>query len=204
MATFTDYTEHLGSIDKMILPHPKYALQTYGKVMYTLTLSATTSGVAAGNIIGASAAQSTQFGLINPATSNKNLVLTKFMIGVISGTVGAGPVFHGFITTLPSASSPGGTIRCNLLNNTSITSSATPWALAAGSALTGASAPITFRVANFASTNTAQASVQLVPTVEVLDGDIIIPPGVMWLPLWSGAGTSVLNAYSVTWYEMGL
>lgn len=204
MASYTDYSEHLGNIEQKIMPHPQYVYQAHSGQMFTLNLAATTSGIAAGNLTGAAAAAATQFALTNPSTSNKNLVLTKFAVGIISGTAGAGPLFHGFMTTNPTLASIGGTIRANLLGNSSITSVATPHALAAGSALTGGSAPITFRAADFSSTNTAQATVGLVKTIEVIDGDIIVPPGVTWVPLWSAAGTSVLNSYSITWYEMGL
>lgn len=183
--------------------HPKYFKQTYRKNMFTLTLTATTTAVAAGNIVAAAAAASTQFALANPATSAKNLVFTKFFMGIISGTPGPGPIFHGFCTTVPSIASIGGTILNNFFEDTT-TSVATPHALAGGSALTGASAVQVFRAANFTSTATAQASPGELNCVEEFDGDIIIPPGCMWVPLWSAAGTSVLNAYSITWYETGL
>jgi len=38
--------------------------------------------------------------------------------------------------------------------------------------------------------------------VEYIDGEIILPPGVGWVPLWGAAGTSLLNAYSITWEEV--
>lgn len=204
MPSYTDYAEHLGNIEQKIEPHPKYVWQAKGGNMFTLTLGATTSGVAAGNIVGATAAAATQFALTNPSTSNKNLVITKFFMGVISGTPAAGPVFHGLITTNPTLASIGGTIRSNNLGSSAITSVATPHSLAGGSALTGASAPLVFRASSFSTTATAAASVSMVNCLEIVDGDIIIPPGVTWLPLWSAAGTSLLNAYSVSWYEMGL
>lgn len=204
MPTYTDYSEHLGSLEQAIEPHPRFVWQAHSGQMFTLTLGATTSGVAAGNIVGASAAAATQFALTNPATSNKNLVLTKFFVGIISGTPAPGPLFHGLLTTNPTIASIGGTIRANLLGNASITSVATPHSLAGGSALTGGSAPITFRPSTFSTTATAAASVNMVNAVEIIDGDIIIPPGVTWLPLWSVSGSSLLNSYGVTWYEMGL
>lgn len=206
MAAVTDYSEHLGNMEQKIDPHPRYVWQAHSGNMYTLTLGATTSGVAAGNIVGAAAAASTQFALTNPATSNKNLVLTKFFMGIISGTPAPGPLFHGIIVTAPSIATIGGTIRNNLIGTATTTalSVAVPYALAAGSALTGASAPIVFRPAQFSTTATAQASNGMVNCLEIIDGDIIIPPGFTWLPLWSVAGTSLLNAYGVTWYEMGL
>jgi hypothetical protein len=183
---------------------PRYASPTLEGLVFTLALAATTTGVAAGNIVGAAAAAVTQFGLINPATSGKNFILTKFGMGVVSGTPGPGPVVHGYITNITSltAGTPGGTVRSNILGG-SASSSAVPWSLAAGSALTGSTqAPVSFRPADFSATATAQAIPGHVRAIEVLDGDLVVPPGVMWLPLWSVAGTSLLNGYSVTWIEI--
>lgn len=182
---------------------PRYAQSALEGLLFTLNLDAISTGVAAGNIKGASAAASTQFGVVNPPNSGKNMILTKFGLGVVSGTPGAGPVFHGFITNITSltAGTPGGTIRSNILGGVGA-SAMTPWALAAGSALTGSTqTPITFRVANFTSTATAAASVSEVPAIEEIAGDIIVPPGVMWLPLWSAGGSSLLCGYSVSWLE---
>lgn len=202
--SYTDYAEHLGNLEQKISPHPKYVWQAKMGQMFTLSLAATTTGVAAGNIVAAAAAAATQFALTNPSTSNKNLVLTKFFVGIISGTPAPGPIFHGFMTTNPTLASIGGTILANRLGSSSPVSVATPHSLAAGSALTGGSAPTTFRPAAFSTTATAAATPGLVNALEILDGDIIIPPGVTWVPLWSVAGTSLLNAYGVSWYEIGL
>lgn len=204
MTSYADYSEHLGNVEQHLLPHAKYVWQANQGTLFNLTLSATTSGVAAGNIVGATAAAATQFALTNPATSNKKLVLTRFYMGVISGTPGPGPVFHGMILTNPTLASIGGTIRSSILGSSTLASIATPHVLAGGSALTGASAPLILRPAAFSATATAQAIPGSVNTVEDIDGDIIVPPGATWLPLWSVAGTSLLNAYGVSWYEMGL
>jgi hypothetical protein len=168
--------------------------------VFSLTLSATTTGVAAGNIIGAAAAASTNFALFNPTNSGKLLVLTKFRLAVISGTPGGGPVFHGYIGNVPSAT-PTGNIRSNILS-AAPASVALTYATAGGTALTGGLAPVTHMLANFGSTNTAQASVNLVAAEDALDGSLIIPQGAGWLPLWSAAGTSLLCGYSITWEEI--
>ena len=185
--------------------YSRYSEGTRCGEMFTLTLPAITTGVAAGNVAGAAAAASTQFGLINPANSGKNLELVKFGMGVISGVPGAGPLFHGFITNMASltATSPGGTVRSNILGGSGNTV-AIPWALAAGAALTGSTqAPTVQRVADFSSTNTAQATADgHVRTIEEVAGEIILPPGVMWLPLWGAAGTTLLCGYSIVWQEV--
>lgn len=180
-----------------------YEAATRG-LLFTLTLGATTTGVAAGNIVAAAAAASTQFALINPVASGKNLVLVRFGMGIVSGTPAGGPLFHCFIPNINSltAASPGGIIRNNLLAG-GPSSVATPWSLAAGSALTGSSqALVTHSAAAFTTTATAQASVGELNAVEMIDGIIVVPPGVAWVPAWSAAGTSVLNAYSITWEEV--
>ncbi len=183
--------------------HSRYYEEASRGVVFSLTLTATTTGIAAGNLFGAAAAAVTQFALLNPANSGKNLVLQKLGIGIISGTAGAGPLFHGFISGASSISvaTTGGTIRSNILSG-GASSVAIPYSLAAGSALTGGLAPVTHRIAAFSSTGTAQATVGLVNAVEEIAGDIIVPPNTAWLPLWSAAGTTLLNAYSVTWSEV--
>lgn len=185
--------------------HARYAEAASRGTLFSLNLAATTTGVAAGNIAGAAAAAVTQFALLNPLTSGKNLVLVRFGMGVISGTPGAGPIFHGYIPNISTitAASPGGTVRNNLVGGGSA-SIATPWALAAGSAMTGGQAPVTHSVADFSSTGTAQASVGELKAIELIDGAIVVPPGSGWLPLWGAAGTSLLNAYSITWEEVAV
>src|SRR4029077_12268711 len=169
--------------------------------VYSLVLTATTTGVAVGNIAGAVAAASTNFVLWNPTASQKALVLLKFGMGVISGTPGAGPMFHGTITTLPTIASLGGPAVTNLTGGDTCAVSKLV-ASAASTALTGGGAPTTLRIADFASTATAQASVGELRVVEYIDGEIILPPGVGWLPLWGAAGTALLNGYSITWEEV--
>lgn len=169
--------------------------------VYTLTLGATTTGVAAGNIVAAAAAASTQFALWNPVSSGKNIELLRFGMGVISGTPGAGPVFHGIFVGVPTLTTSIGTANSNLAGQTA--ASVARWmASAAGLALTGGSAPITHSCSAFSSTATAQASVGELNCIENLDGAIVLPPGTGWVPLWSAAGTALLNAYSITWQEV--
>lgn len=180
--------------------HARYQEQTYRGNTFSMVLTATTTGVAAGNIVAAAAAASTNFALFNPVSSGKLLVLSKFGMGIISGTPGAGPMFHGFIRGVPTVATTG-TILNNYLSGSG-GSIALGWATAAGTALTGGGAVTTLRIANFTSTATAAASVGELNAIEVIDGDIIIPPGVGWVPLWGAAGTTLLNGYSITWEEI--
>jgi hypothetical protein len=173
----------------------------YNGLEFSLDLGATTTAVAAGNIVGAAAAAATQFALFNPVGSGRVLVLSKFAMGVISGTPGAGPLFHGYF---PGAAMPtlaaNGTIVSSRLNGPG--SVALAYALAAGTALTGGPVgPKVLRAAAFSSTATAQASPGMIMSVEDIEGDIIVPAGYGWIPLWSAAGAALLNAYSITWKE---
>lgn len=170
----------------------------YGRV-FTMVLAATTTGVAAGNIVAAAAAASTQFALFNPANSSKVLSLLRFGMGVISGTPGPGPVFHGYFIGVPTLAANGVALS-NLISGNS-GSIARCYASAGGAALTGGPAPLVHSVADFSATATAQAVPGHVRSIENLDGAIILLPGTGWAPLWSIAGTSLLNAYSITWEE---
>lgn len=171
-----------------------------GKI-FSLSLGATTTTVAAGNIVAAAAAAATQFALFNPLNSGFDIHLLKFGMGVISGTQAAGPVFHGGYIGVPTVASIGGVIRTHYGFSPG-GSIAIPMALAAGSALTGGTAPFIIRAANFAATATAGAVPGYVGAIELIDGDIILAPGTGWVPLHSGAGTTLLHGYSITWEEV--
>src|SRR4051794_5577090 len=129
---------------------------TYKQKMFSLALAATTTGVAAGNILAAAPAASTNFALFNPVGSGILLSLVQFGMGIISGTPGGGPLFHGLIQGVPTVAATG-SILSRYAGGAG--SQAKSFATAAGTALTGGGAPSTLAVANFASTNTAQASV---------------------------------------------
>ena len=181
--------------------HGRYYEQTSRGQLFTLTLSATTTGIAAGNLLNAAAAASTQFALWNPVGSGYNLSITKVMVGIISGTMATGPMYHAVIqSTLPSIASVGAAYN-NLVGGKAPV--ARYVASAAGTTLTGGSAPIVLRTMNLTFSAAAFAAAAGASTLADLpDGDLIIPPGYGWVPQFSAAGTSVLNSYSVTWEEI--
>lgn len=184
--------------------HGRYYEQTSRGQLFTLTLSATTTGIAAGNILGAAAAASTNFAIWNPIGSGFNLSITKVMVGLISGTLATGPLYHAVIqTSNPTINtvSTNGVAYNNLVGGKSPV--ARYVAVAAGTALTGASAPVVLRTMNLTFSAAAFAAAAGASTLADLpDGDLIIPPGYGWVPQFSAAGTSVLNSYSVTWEEI--
>ena len=199
----TNPTARGGRVGETMISHTRsrFAEQSAQGNIFSMVLTATTTGVAAGNIVAAAAAASTNFALFNPANSGANYHLIKFGMGVISGTPGAGPMFHGLISTgIPTVATTGSII--NHKTGKAGGSSALGWATAAGTTLTGGGAPVTTRIAGFSSTATAQASVGELNAIELVEGDILIAPGNGWVPLWGAAGTSLLNGYSVTWEEV--
>lgn len=181
--------------------HGRYYETTSRGNMFTLTLNATTTGIAAGNLVGAAAAASTQFALWNPNGSGVNLNILKVNIGLISGTYGTGgPVFHGlFVNGNPTIANVG-TAYNNLAGGRPPI--ARYVASAAGTALTTGTAPVTFRAMTMAYSASAYSAAAGSNTLELVEGDIVLPPGTGWVPLFAAAGTSVLNAYSVTWEEV--
>lgn len=174
----------------------------YNGLEFSMTLNATTTAIAAGNLVSAAAAASTQFALFNPIGSGRVLVLSRLYVGVVSGTPVGGPIFHGIYTGVPTLAASGSIVSNRVtggqLNATSV---ARGYTSAAGAALTGGPAPSVLRSSAITFTATAQAEVSAINAVEDIEGDIIIPAGYGWVPLWTGAGTSVLNAYTISWKE---
>ena len=184
--------------------HGRYHEAVSGQNVYSLTLPLTATGIAAGNLVSAAAAAAVQFALWNPTSSGINVSILKFGLGIVSGTPVGGAVFHGVVLTAPTiaTTNTGGAALNNYVGGGSPTARYVNTAAQAGTVTTGASAVLPLRAANFASTATAQASVGLVNAIEEVNGDIVLPPGTGWLPIWATAGTSVLNSYSVTWEEI--
>lgn len=181
--------------------HGKYYEQAARGNVYSAMLAATTGTVAAGNINAAAAGASTQFAVWNPANSKVNLSLGKFFMNVISGTP---PTLLSH--TLSPNGVPGAQVGVPGTNH--LTGVAGGYgrvlASAAGVALTGAGVlpaplrPSAFSL--FAAAIAATSNIQA--ALEDIDGSIIIAPGMLWVPTWSGAGTTFLNAYGLTWEEV--
>jgi hypothetical protein len=181
---------------------PKYyEIAARGQV-FSLTLEAGTTAISAGNLINAAAAASTQFALWNPSGSGKNIALLKFGVMVISGTAPVSGIMHSFTATAPTiATSVVDPIVCN---NVGLSASCSAGALThvSGAALTGSSALKTIRSAHIAFSAGTFAALGGYNALEVIDGDIILPPNTGWVPTWQAAGTSMLVGYSITWAEL--
>lgn len=183
----------------------RYYEATSRGTVFSAGLTAWTSTVAAGNIIGAAAAASTQFAVWNPFGSGKNLSLLKFGVYPISGTAPIPAVFHSMSATAPTiAESIATTFGFKACNNIGMATASVARVLAsqAGAALTGSTALTIVRAADLFITAGTAANLGGQKVIEYVDGDIVIPPGTCWVPTWAAAGTTFLGGYSVTWEEI--
>jgi hypothetical protein len=174
--------------------------------MFNLTMSLSVGTVVAGNIVGAAANAATQFAIWNPLGSGFNMTILKTHIAIYSGTIVAGPVFHGVFalgnptnaTTFDSGrgaqnSLIGGRQPIVRYINTATT----------GTTITGGTTPLVHRPMNMQFSAGTYAALAGTPGImDLVDGDIVIPPGYGWLPLWTGGGTSVVFSASCTWEEV--
>ncbi len=191
--------------DLIVSEHmPRFAEMAIRSRSYCLALAATTTGVPAGNITGAAAAASTNFALWNPIGSGVNVVLKRFLFGIISGSIVVGPLLHNvFSGALPTIASVG-TAFNNMIGLSY--GGAAKFAVNAGGSLvlTGGSSLTLLRPStiSFGSAATAFAATGGSANYEDIDGDIVLAPGGGWVPCFSGAGTSLLNAWGITWNEI--
>lgn len=200
--------------------HARYYEQTSRGNIFSLMQRASFTGIAAGNLLGAAANAVTQFAIWNPNGSGVNLSLMRVTVGVVSATtMPAGPPFHGVFlygnptnnTTFdPAGVSGGGQAAYNNLANGKLpiaryinTASQTGTiSVSVATTITGGTAPIALRPMNMTFTAAGFASAAGTSMTELVEGDIVIPPGYGWLPLWNTAGSATLPSYSVTWEEV--
>jgi len=180
----------------------KYYEATSRGSVYSLVLTAWGTAIAAGNLLAAAAAASTQFAVWNPAGSGVNLSLLKLGLWIISGTTPVAGVFHCKSITEPSIATAVVTPIAN--NNTGKTGNCQAKALthSTGAALTGGSALTVIRAADFSVSAGTFSNLAGTKAIEIIDGDIVVAPGTAWVPVFAAAGTSVLGGWSVTWEEI--
>lgn len=171
--------------------------------IFQLSLPATTTGIAAGNVTGAAAAASTNFALWNKPGSGVNISLLKFFATVISGTVVGGPLINNRFGA-------NGITIASTLTNGSLTcvnpakpgpQGAAGVAVSAGTNLTGGTALTADRIMALGYSAGSYADLGGTTNEEDFDGDFILPPGYGWAPCWAAAGTTVLSSYGVTFME---
>jgi hypothetical protein len=183
----------------------RYYEATSRGTVFSAGITAWTSTVASGNVIGAAGSGYTQFAVWNPTGSGKNLSLLKFGVYPISGTAPIPAIWHSATTTAPSiATSVAATYGWFSCNNTgmAVASVARVLASQAGAILTGTSTLTIIRAADLYITAGTAANLAGAKVIEYIDGDIVIPPGTGWIPTWAAVGTTFLGGYSITWEEI--
>ena len=182
-----------------------YEAVKQGKV-WGLFTGPTTTGIAAGHLVAASAAAVAQHAIINPVGSGVNLSILRFANAYVSGTVPAGGIYVGMVSgcTL-TASVTTFSSKFNLNPAAAGGGQAVTVSVAAstGSGLTNGAAVVTSGVlAVPATTAGSLAELSGVTPAEDVNGLFIVPPGWAFTPLWSGAGTSVLTNMCTVWEEI--
>ena len=187
-----------------------YEQASRGNIFSLVMTASATNAPAANNLLsGLAAAGAVSFALWNPAGSGKNISLLKLGVMPISGTPPVGGLWHGVMATCPTiasniAAAAVGYLTCNNVGMAAASVARGVVTAAGGTALTGCSIPSILRMAdlNLSAGTLASANSNGVKAVEYIDGDIILPPGTGWCPVWSAAGTTFLFGMSVTWEEI--
>ena len=180
-----------------------YEQASRGKI-FSVALPVTSSNIAAGNLNGAAAAASTQFALWNPMGSGVNIGLLKLGVGIISGTsVAAGEqLYHSWCLAPTNATTVVNAIQCNNLSMAT-QCAARVMTSTAGTALAGNSILQIIRASDiFFNTAGTIANLAGMKAIEYIDSEIVVTPGMCWVPTWNAAGTSILVGYSITWEEI--
>lgn len=179
---------------EVLLKHGRlYYAARNGRLFHAATAAA---GVAPGTAIGTTAA----FALHNPADSGVYVAIEKVAIGYISGTLGAGTIWH-LRNDDTSLAVPTGTA---IAEKPAIPNGGGPQAVALTTATLGA-APVIIRP--FASLQASLAATAVAPWLaqEDIEGAIILAPGTTYsLQATAAAGSSPLVAFGVTWEEVAL
>ena len=182
--------------------HGRYHEATYRGNVFTANAAALT--LAAGNIAGASAAASSNFVVYNPIGSGKIMSILQCQFAYRSGTPAAGAVYYGYVNAGGVALASTAAINC--LYQPAPSASAMRFiASAGGTAFTGGLAPATLRIANFAQSAIATPGAAVLgvqPTIDPIEGGIVIGAGYGFLPLLAGAGTTQIYDFGVIWEEL--
>ena len=180
--------------------HGRYTEAALRGTIYSAFLKGATT-VAAGQQDNAAAAASTNFAILNPQSSGVTLALLKFQVAWHSGTPVAGPITHAVIVGSTITITGSAPIRNKA--GAGPLSAAQYVTSAGGTAVTGGTAPVLLRPSGLYMTATAPAPVAIITATELLDGDIILPPGTAWLPLFpNGTWTSPVFSLGVEWEEL--
>jgi hypothetical protein len=173
--------------------------------LYTLLMSAWTTNISAGNLLGAAAAASTQFALWNPSGSGVNLKLLRFALNITSGTTPISGLWHSVAAAAPTIV-PALAVTSYIGNHNAAIPTydgkAGYLTHVTGAALTGGGITRGVRAMGLNLSAGTYASLAGAWLVDETEGDIVLPPNTLWVPSWAAAGTTMLGGYSVTWEQV--
>jgi hypothetical protein len=177
------------------MAHGKYVEASVRGMLFTACEQGT--GIAPGTALGTTAF----FVLYNPANSGKRLAIAKVNVGYISGTLGAGTLYHCVLSTTTQTAPSGGTLltsQCADVGNP---------ATAVGVARVNATVvqPLAYRPFVTLNAMLATTATNPIDLWEDLDGEIVLEPGTTYqLQAIAAAGTSPKLTVGVTWEEYPL
>lgn len=172
--------------------HAHFYEQNYRGQLFTACIAA--AGVAPGTALGTAP----PFTLWNPPNSGKNLVLTKSLLGYISGTLGAGTIVYAQCPQLTAPSSGTAlTPTSNQIGNL---------VTAVGKPYTGSTVQATqtiVRPAFILDASLATTAITPIPApTDLADGDMILIPGnALSLQGIAAGGSTPLVLLSMSWVE---
>jgi hypothetical protein len=165
-------------------------------------LSARNLTQAAGQGYAQAANATINFAFWNPQNSNRLLSLMKFSFATISGTPAAGEVNLQISAGNVITSTANG-VHVNLFTGQIVGSSAKSWVKTTAAAIAGTVAFTDLRPV-FAQTATAAANPVSTICTEIIDGEIVLQPGMAFTFGVAGAGTSHVASVGLMWEEIPL
>lgn len=164
------------------------------------------SGVAPGTSLGTTACLS----LYNPIGSGKLVAVKKVSVGYISGTLGAGTIFHcgnmpGNAGTIGAVAQPSGGTSLTIYNRHLGMQVLLASAKSIAEVRTGSTVTTPVALRPFCSLQASLASTAVGPwaMTEDVDGEFVIEPGFCYqLQAIAAAGSTPLVAPGITWEEI--
>lgn len=175
--------------------HGKYAEGVSRQQTFVASIQGT--GIAPGTALGTTAFYS----LYNPANSGVRVCIQKVRIGYVSGTLGAGVLYHCALATTTQTAPSGGTAL------TTYTLDVGSGAASKATAIAGATVVQPVAIGPICSTGAALATTALgfSQVVDDVDGEIWVEPGCTYqIQGVMAAGSTPLMTASVSWEEYPL
>jgi hypothetical protein len=192
-------TADLSGAQRMQDAHARYLDAVRNGNVYGL--SARNLTLAAGQGYAQAAAATANFLFWNPLQSGKFLVLMKFVFCTLSGTPAAGEVNYQLSQGNQITTASNG-VHVNTFTGAIAGSVAKSRVNTSAAAFAGTAAFNDLRPAFSQLAVAASSMQQAVPAVDLLDGEIILQPGMAFTFGVGGAGTSHVASVGLVWEEI--